>query len=235
MRGLLIAALLFCVANAGDLYLAGAMGYKKPIESLAASYQKASGVAVKTMFGNMQHIAAQTQNTDKFELFVGDEKIIDEQGVKYTQKIVFGEGVLTLVFSKSIKGEPSLDFLKNPTIKKIGAPHPKSAIFGIAADEALKNAKLYRDVESKLTIVQHIPQVAEYLKSGDIDAGFINKTNYLAIKDQTGFALEVDRKLYTPIKIVCVVLSERASEEAQGFIEFLKSAEAKEILKANGL
>ena len=82
---------------------------------------------------------------------------------------------------------------------------------------------------------QTVPQVSSYIVSGDIDAGFINKTDYIGIKDKTGSMIEIDSSLYNPIKIVAVVLKEKESVESKAFLEFLDSQKAKDIAKNYGM
>lgn len=91
-------------------------------------------------------------------------------------------------------------------------------------------------MSDKLKVLQTVPQVSAYLVSGDLDAGLINKTDYIGIKEKVGGALEVDSKLYSPIKIIGVVLKGKEGEaEVRAMLEFLKSPEAREILRAHGL
>lgn len=234
--GLGLGLLLSSWLVAGDLYMAGGAGYKRPLEAIAKAFEAKSSHQVKMMFGNMQQVSAQIKESDKISLFFGDEKFIQKLGIPHEEKVELGAGKLMLVFSKDSKAALEMASLATPLVKSVGIPDTKSAIYGIAGEEALRHSGVWEKMNDKLKVLQTVPQVSAYLVSGDLDAGLINKTDYIGIKEKVGQALEVDSKLYSPIKIIGVVLKGKEGEaEVRAMLEFLKSPEAREILRAHGL
>ncbi|MGP1450177.1 MAG: molybdate ABC transporter substrate-binding protein [Wolinella sp.] len=228
----------FCAISlfSSELYIAGGAGYKRPLQELAMLFESRSGHTVKMMFGNMQQISEQIKASDKVSIFFGDEKFINKLGIQYKESVILGRGILMLVLKNGLNFEPTFELLKSEKIANIGLPHTTNAIYGIAGKEALEKSATMSQVESKLKILQSVPQVSAYLVNGDLDAGFINKTDYLGNKDRLGAVAEVDESLYTPIRIIGVVLSGREqSQEVRAMMEFLKSDEAIGILEKNGL
>lgn len=81
-----------------------------------------------------------------------------------------------------------------------------------------------------------VPQVSAYLVSGDVDAGFIDITDAIGIRDQIGGYLEIDPQLYSPIQIVAGVLAGHEHEAAvKAWAEFLSSGTARTIMIRYGL
>lgn len=220
---------------ADEIYLASGSGYKRAVSELSTAFEQKEQIKVNQIYGNMQQISEQIKYSDKIALFIGDEDFIDKLKIAYSQKAELGEGSLVLVFSKDHQNISNIEGLSLDAIKKIGLPDTQKTIYGKAADEFLHHSKLFDMLKNKLNIFQSAPQVSTYLISGELDAGFINKTDYLGIKQHIGKMIEIDKHLYTPIKIVCVVLQGKQNAQTDAFIEFLSSIEAKTILNKHGL
>ncbi|RAX52446.1 molybdate ABC transporter substrate-binding protein [Helicobacter sp. 16-1353] len=234
MRVLAIFALIcafFGFANAEILVASGA-GYKKPLEEVVKIYEKQSGKKVNRIYGNLAQIIEQAKQSGKIDAIFGDEKFIAKSKLEVEKPQLVGYGKLVVVGSKD-SGFKSLDDLKNA--EKIALPDSKKAIYGVAGMEFLKNANLYKDVESKLMFLATVPQVTTYLSEGNVDVGLINISDYLALKDRLGAMIEVDSSLYTPILISIAKLSESKSTEIAEFMAFLESKEAVAIFKKYGL
>lgn len=81
-----------------------------------------------------------------------------------------------------------------------------------------------------------VPQVSAYLTSGEVDAGFVNLTEALALSGRIGGYRELDPGLYDPIRIVAGVI--RGRENRPGVAElaaFLETPEARAALARHGL
>lgn len=235
MKKILLIALLAVSVFANELYIAAGAGYKRPLSEIAGVFEKESGIKINPMFGNMQQISEQMKNSDKISIFFGDDDFIKKLKIEYSDKIELGRGILVLVFAKNDKNLKSIEDLKSESVKKIGLPDTTKAIYGIAADEFLKNSKLKESLKDKINVFQTVPQVSSYLVSGDIEAGFINKTDYLGIADKVGAAVEIDSSQYSSIKIVGVVLKGKESKESKALFDYLKTPKAKELLIKHGL
>ena len=89
---------------------------------------------------------------------------------------------------------------------------------------------------SKLMSVSSVPQVSAYLISGEVDAGFLNLTDVLAIQNKIGGYVLIDQKQYQPIMIAAGVIKTHAhDEQVKSFTAFLQSQTARQILEKNGL
>lgn len=215
-----------------EIMLVSGAGYKKPLEEVAKLYEVKSGKKVLRSYGNLQQIIEQAKRSGKVDLIFGDEKIIEKSPLKLETKQLIGQGRLVLVSAKGRDFKSLEDLMK---VEKIALPDTKKAIYGIAAQEFLKNANLYEKLKDKLFIFSTVPQVSAYLLKGGVDVGFINISDYLANQDKMGNMVIIDEKFYTPIKISIYKLIDSENKEAKDFIGFLSTKEAKEIFKKYGL
>jgi molybdate transport system substrate-binding protein len=93
-----------------------------------------------------------------------------------------------------------LNVLKDPAIKKIVVPDPKSAPYGKEAIKALKRAGLYDQVQPKLVFGESIAQAAQYIALGHVDIGFNAKAIACSGPMKgVGAWVTVDSSLYDPI------------------------------------
>lgn len=128
--------------------------------------------------------------------------------------------------------------LSSDSIQKIAIASPKTAPYGKAAIEAMKNAKIYENVKSKLVYAESISQTVAYAVTAT-DIGLIAKSSLYSSKMQQykeGVNYkEVDAKLYTPIK-QGIVLLRHANDypEYKEFYDFILSEKAKTIFKNYG-
>lgn len=227
-----IVALLCAVGVNAEILIAGGAGYKKPLEEVANLYEKQSGVKVLRTYGHLQQVIEQAKQSGKIDAIVGDERFMNKSKVDIETPQFIGNGKLVAVGAKNGKFK-SLDDLEK--VDKIALPDAKKAIYGIAGVEYLNNANLYKKLENKLLFLATVPQVSTYLTEGNVDVGFINMSDYLALKDKFGAMVEIDASLYTPIVISIAKLKDSKNPEIDAFLEFLKTKEAVEIFKKYGL
>ncbi|WP_235091785.1 molybdate ABC transporter substrate-binding protein [Campylobacter ureolyticus] len=112
-------------------------------------------------------------------------------------------------------------------------PDAKKAVYGLAASQAISNLNL--NIKDKL-FVATVPQSTSYVVSGEVDAGFVNLSEALNIKDKIEQILIVKSELYSEISIVALKLDScDKSAICKDFVEYLKSKKAKEIILKYGL
>jgi len=238
-RFLIISIVLFLFqssALAEPLTLAAGAGYKRPLSEIIQTYETSGGAKIDQIYGNMSQVIMQAKATGSIAFVVGEAAFLKSSGLEFSSFHDLGQGVLVIAFGKKLKLEQPEDLLK-PEVAKVAMPDEKHAIYGKAAKEFLQETGLMDKIEKKLLVVSTVPQVSAYLISGDVEAGFINLTDALYIKDKIGGYLTPVRTSYTPIKLVLGVIKgyeERA--EVKKFLNFLESdPRVKEIVKKAGL
>ncbi len=70
--------------------------------------------------------------------------------------------------------------LLDPSVKKISIANPTTAPYGRAAAAALRHFGIYDQVSGKLVIGENISQAAQFVESGNAQAGLIALSHALA-------------------------------------------------------
>lgn len=230
---LILLALAAPALAADALLIASGAGYKTVVEALATAFTQESGTPVERIHGNMAQIMGQAQNSGKVDLMVGEASFLTASPLPLGEATPMGVGRLVLAWPK---GKPEPSDLNAPAVGRIAIPDQKSAIYGKAAMEYLERSKQLDALKDKLLVVGTVPQVFTYLSTGEVDAGFLNLTQVLAVKDQLGGYRELDAALYAPIAIACFQLKTAPNPAAAtDFARFLWTEKAKSILAAHGL
>lgn len=230
--------ILVCFAStltqAESLLVATAAGYRKPMTEVYTAFKDKTGITVESAFGNMKQIEAQAKQNPDIQFLVGDWFFIEKMGLASTHRQI-GQGKLIMV---SPKANPvaSLDELNSEKIKHIAIADRSNAIYGKAAIECFEHNKITDQIQSKLIEVPTLPQVSTYVKTAEVEVGFVNLTEAMAHSDDFANPVLMADECYRPITLSAVPLQNRSNtDEAQAFLTFLASDQAKEILKRHGL
>lgn len=143
---------------------------------------------------------------------------------------VYALGSLAILSNKKRDLGDGIYILKSKEIEKIAIANPKTAPYGIAAMQAITNAKIKNEVKSKFIYGESISQTVSYTVTA-ADIGIIAKSslyskNMSKYKESINW-IAVDSKLYTPIKQGIVMLKE--DKEVKAFYDFILSEDAKKI------
>jgi len=227
------------------LVMAGA-GYKRPVEALCAAFSRESGVPVERSYANLPQLFAQIRASGRVDVLIGDAALIDAApDLDLPQHIPLGHGRLVVAWRRKLLGryspEPITDPVRDlPHMQSIAMTQPQT-IYGHAAEQWLRANGLWSTLQDRLKMVQTLPQVSAYLTSGQIDAGFLNLTEALAVKGQLGGFVELQPGAgsYTPIGVIAALPAAQAHPETAAaraaFAQFLQSPAARGLLDAAGL
>jgi molybdate transport system substrate-binding protein len=223
------------VPDKEEILVASGGGYKKPVTKIGTLFSEETGIGFNGIYGNMQAMTLQVRESGQIGIIIGDRKFLDnkENGLEFTEYLPLGKGQLVLAWRKGLDLN-SIEDLKTSTIERISYPDPKKAIFGKAADEFLTGKGLKEGLEEKMIIASTVPQVSSYLISGEVDGGFINLTDTLAIKDQIGGYMILESG-YGEIEIVAgVVKGFEEDPTVTRFLEYLAGEKATEVFQSYG-
>jgi molybdate transport system substrate-binding protein len=213
------------------------------IEDLKRAFIKTHPeIKVQVILGSSGKLTAQIKHGAPYQLFMSANMIYPEtlyrKKVAITKPVVYAEGTLAYLTVKSYDLSQGIDIVKDPKIKRIAVANPKTAPYGIATREALKNAGVYETIKSKFVFGESISQTVSYTVTA-ADFGFIAKSSLYSkqmqkYKEGKNWK-EVDPQLYTPIAQGIVILKRgEANTEVKAFYDFILSDEAEEILKKFG-
>jgi molybdate transport system substrate-binding protein len=244
MKFKLLFLLLFSnILMAEKITIAVAANVSYAIEDLKKEFNKEyPEVEVQVILGSTGKLTAQIMNGAPYDILMGanmmyPEKLYEES-FAVTKPEVYAQGSLALVSAKKYDLSKGIHSIQNGAIKRIAIANPKTAPYGIATVEALKNAKLYEEVKEKFVYGESISQTVTYARRAT-DLGFIAKSSLYSPqmkhfkKDENW--VEVDPELYTPIDQGIVMLKRDVTlPGAKAFYVFIMGEKAKRVFEAFG-
>ena len=215
------------------------------LDALDAAFARvAPDVTVTTTFGSSGNLYAQISNGAPFDVFLSADTLYARRlaNAGYADPAtlrVFATGRLVLWTTR-----PGLDLrdiaaaARSPHVRKIAIAQPTTAPYGQAAQQVLRALGVLDEVTPKLVIGQNIAQTAQFIETGNADAGFVAlslvKTPRLQNK---GRWLEVPPNLYAGVSLdhACILAQHGAANDAaRRYLAFLFSEPAKQILEQAG-
>src|SRR5207237_6197642 len=122
--------------------------------------------------------------------------------------------------------------LLDPRVQRIAIANPSLAPYGRAAVSALQKAGIYEQVKAKLVYGENISQAAQFVQSGNAQAGIIAHSLAVSPGMEGGEVWEIPADMHPPIEQGAVVLkSGKNKDAALEFLNFVKSAWGRAILE----
>jgi molybdate transport system substrate-binding protein len=236
--------LLASCAAGQEITVAAAADMSAVLPELAARYTRQTGQGVKVSFGSSGNLRNQIRNGAPFDvLFSADEeypKQLVADGLAVGDSLYqYAVGRLVLWVSS----ESALDLqrlgvraLLDPSVKKCAIANPQHAPYGRAAEAALKHFGIYDQVASKLVLGENVAQAAQFVESGNAQAGLIALSHALApAMKNKGRYWTVPLDSYPTLNQAALVLSQSKHQAAaRKFLEFVRAPEATSLLEEYG-
>jgi len=239
----IIVLLLSTYSMAGTIQIAVAANVSYAIDGLKKAFNKVyPDTKVQVVLGSSGKLIAQIKHGAPFQLFMSANmkypEALYKDKIAVTEPIVYAQGTLAYLSNKPQDFSKGMVLTKDENIKKIAVANPKTAPYGKAAVEAMKNASVYEDVKNKFVFAESISQTVSYTVTAT-DIGLIAKSSLYSpkMKQYTEGIhwAEVDPKLYTPIKQGIVILKKgEENSEVKAFYDFMLSQDSKKILSDFG-
>ena len=243
MKLLIIALLLMTSIEAKTITIAVAANVSYAIDDLKKEFKKLyPNIKVQVILGGTGKLVAQIKHNAPYDILMAANMMYPQKlyasGEAITRPLVYAQGSLAYLSTKKIDFSKGMELLKAQNIKKIAIANPKTAPYGVATVEALKNAKVYESVQSKFVYGESISQTVTYATIAT-DIGIIAKSALYSPKmskfKQGEHWAEVDVKLYTPIDQGIVLLKHgEKNAEVAAFYAFVFSKRAEEIFEEFG-
>jgi molybdate transport system substrate-binding protein len=226
------------------LRIAAAADLQYALPDLAAQYEKQTGLKLATTFGSSGNFFAQIQNGAPFDLFLSADmeyprKLIDAGLAVPDSLRPYAVGHLVLWYPKGSPvsfSDGVLKSLLDPRVQKIAIANPEHAPYGRVAVAVLRGAGLYDQLKSKLVFGENVSQAAQFVQSGNAQAGLIAFSLALSPAMAGGNCMGVatphqDEQL---MQAGVVLESSGNKQAAASFLSFLKTSAARKILTHYG-
>ncbi len=245
--GLLCLALTLCVPihAARQITVAAAADLNFALPELARQFEAVTGTKVVLSIGSSGNLFSQIQNGAPFDVFFSaDEeypkKLASAGIVDGATLRTYAIGHLVIWVPDNSPGDPArlhMDLLTQDWVARIALANPQHAPYGRAAMAALERFGMKDKVASKLVYGESVSQAAQFVQSGNAQAGLIAlslaKSPAMAA---SGKYWELPADSYPELRQAAgVVSASKQKKSAQAFLDFVLSPEGERILRKYGL
>lgn len=249
LLGLAVLAGLSSAQAQAPLRLAAAADLQPALPPILLQFEKTAGIHVEATYQASAALTTQIQNGAPFDVFLsadmGYPKRLIDAGLADSvatsnpaEPLNYANGTLVLWTRKdSSLPPPSVDLLRSPGLKRLAIANPERAPYGRAAIAAITKLGLYDSLRPRLVTAENIAQAAQFVDSGNADAGLISLTSARTPRlSASGRYFEIPRDLYPPVQQGAVVIKRSAhSAEGRKFLAFLLSSPVQAQLAQAGL
>ncbi len=228
---------------AETLTVAAASDLTYCLDDLNAAFKRTHPQAdVKSTTGSSGNFFAQITNGAPFDVFLSADmsypRELVQAGLAVESSLtLYATGHIALwTTSDKIDVGKGLAVLESEAVKKIAIASPETAPYGRAARSALQSAKLWDAIQAKLVIGENIAQTAQFVQTGNVDAGIVS-LSFMKSPKNTGVGkyYEIPEDLYPTLDQGGVITTAgKDNPLAKDYIAFLRSAEAKAVFSKFG-
>jgi molybdate transport system substrate-binding protein len=227
-----------------EINVAAAAELSSALQEVADNFKKRTGVVVNLSFGASGALTQQIQNGGPFDIFFSADMDYPRQLIAGSHaegatlyRYAVGRLVLWVPKDSPLDVEhKGMDVLFDSSVRKIAMANPAHAPYGRAAEAALKHYGLYEKVSERLVLGENISQAAQFVESGNAQAGFVALAHAVAPAMQgKGRYWMVPAEAYPPLDQGVVLISPSPHrQDATAFLEYVKSEQVTAVLKRYG-
>jgi len=213
------------VAAAADLSSLG--------PGLAAQFEKTNPIWVRFVNESSAMLSQQIENGAPYDLFLSAnaeyvEKLAKEGKLLPDSVRIYAVGRVGLLWRD--KKHHSLNDLAENWVRFVALPNPKLAPYGVAAQQALEHAGVWKMVHPKVVYGENVRQTLELFDSGNADAVL---TSGALLKGRDADVLPAE--WHAPIvQKAGVVAASSNRDAAEKFLDFLVSPAGQDIFAQFG-
>lgn len=230
-------------AQAQQVRVAAAADLKFAMEELGKAFENKTGTKIEASYGSSGNFFSQLKNGAPFDLFFSADvtypKTLEAQGFVEPgtlREYALGRIVIWMPNDSSVDlAKEGWNALLDLRVHKIALANPELAPYGRAAASALQKAGIYRQVKAKLVYGESISQAAQFVQSGNAQAGIIALSLAFSPGMKDGKMWEIPSEMHPRIEQGAALLKNaRNRSAALAFLNFVKSASGVKILEQHG-
>jgi molybdate transport system substrate-binding protein len=241
-----VAALFFPLAwtHAGawadEILVSAAASLTDVLKEITNSYQAKSKNTVKFNFGPSSGLARQIEEGAPADMFFSADlpqmDNLDKKGrlEPGTRKNLLSNQLVIIVPADSKLDISSPKDLLKAEVKRIALAEPSSVPVGVYSSKYLTDEGLWDQVKPKVVPVQDVRATLASVESGNVEAGFVYKTDAaISKKVKVVYEVPIDKgpKITYPLAIV---KESKQKDAARDFMNYIQSPVAKDAFKKYG-
>jgi molybdate transport system substrate-binding protein len=223
-----------------ELTVCAAASLQQPLGELARRYeQRTPGTRIAINYGASGTLAQQIVQGAPADVFLSAAPkpmdLLEGKGlVAAGTRADLLRNRIVLVTPAQGGGPAGFQALADPKWKLVALGDPASVPAGDYGKQVLESLGLWKAVEPRLLLAKDVRQVLAYVETGNADAGIVYATDARSSKG-VRVAAEAPEGTHTPVIYPVAALKEsRAPAAARALVQFLESAEAREVFTRHG-
>jgi molybdate transport system substrate-binding protein len=227
-------------ARAGELIVSAAASLTDAFKDIEPAFEAAHpGTDVVMNFAASGALYRQIEQGAPADVFASANpkwmaKAVENGFAAQSAVTVFAHNSLVLAApADNPAGVKGLADLTGDTVKSIGIGTPKTVPAGQYAKAALTAAGTFDSLTPKFIYAESVRQVLDYLSRGEVDCGFVYRTD--AVKAGKAVVILAEVPLEKPVTYPMAALKASADPKmAQAFVDFVTSDTGMALLEARG-
>jgi molybdate transport system substrate-binding protein len=224
-----------------ELTVSAAASLKDSLMEIQKNYrQQNPGIKITFNFAASGTLQQQIEQGAPADLFISASKTqvdaLEQKNllVKESRVDLLGNE-LVLVVGKNNTSITCIQDLTKASVGKISIGTPGSVPAGKYAQESLTNLNLWDTLQPKMVLAaKDVTQVLNYIEAGNVDAGFVYRSDALRSNEVKVIAL-VPPSSHQPIVYpAAIVAITKNVQEANAFIKYLQSSEVQQVFSKYG-
>jgi molybdate transport system substrate-binding protein len=227
-------------AQADEILVAAAASLTDVLKEIATSYQAKSKHTVKFNFGPSSSLARQIDEGAPVDIFFSADlpqmDSLDKKGrlEPETRKNLLSNQLVIIVPADSKLALSSPKDLLKAEVKKIALAEPSSVPVGVYSSKYLTDEGFWDQVKGKIVPVQDVRATLASVESGNVEAGFVYKTDAaISKKVKIVYSVPIDKGLKITYPVAVVKESKRKAA-ARDFMNYIGTPAATEAFKKYG-
>jgi len=200
-------------AQAKEIRIAAAADLKFAMDELSEKFEKQTGMKVSVTYGSSGNFFSQLQNGAPFDLFFSADmeypKKLESAGLAEPQTLYeYAIGRIVIWTPTDAKVDVTKEGWKSlldVSVAKIAIANPEHAPYGRAAVAALQKAGIYESVKAKLVYGENISQAAQFVQSGNAQAGIVAKSLAVSPAMRDGKRWEIPADMHPALEQGAVI------------------------------
>jgi molybdate transport system substrate-binding protein len=230
-------SLLSATARADQVTVAIAANFTAAMQRLSPVFERTSEHKLVSSFGASGKLYAQIVNGAPFDVLLSaDDETplrLEREGLGVAgTRFTYAVGRLVLWSPKAGLVDERGDVLLTGNHQYLAIANPKTAPYGAAAEQVLRQRRAWERNLSRLVQGESISQTLQFVHSGNAELGFIAQAQLISLPPaQRGSHWLVPAALHQPLRQDAVLLARAADKPgARAFLDFLRSDYARKTI-----
>lgn len=227
--------------HADTARVAVASNFGEVARVLAGKFHAQSGQDIGISTASTGKLYAQIHNGAPFDVLLAADDttprtLVAEGLADATSLHVYATGRLVLWSRQPDRVVDGEALLRGGDFNKLAIANPELAPYGAAAREVLRRLDRWDALRSRIVLGENVGQAAQFVFSGNAEVGLLPRSLVMTAERKVhGSSWLVPREWHAPIVQSAVLLMRaRDNAAARGFLQYLRSDEARRVIRAHG-